>query len=219
MHVAFAEVDRIEVSKGPFDVKNQGGLGGIVNIVTARPEAGWHGSLSTTAASAGTIAPSATASIAGARMSGLFGASFRRADPYRDGEGQRLTDRANYRVEERDREAYAAWTGWGRLAWTPKPGTSLEASYTRQDADTMLYPYLQMDALDDTADRAAIRFETGRLPGGWQQLSVQGYFTQVDHWMTDQYRETSRQMLAATRWATRRTRERLVARSRPVGAP
>ena len=27
-HVDFAEVDRVEVGKGPFDVKNQGGLGG-----------------------------------------------------------------------------------------------------------------------------------------------------------------------------------------------
>jgi iron complex outermembrane receptor protein len=193
-HVDFAEVDRIEVSKGPFDVKNQGGLGGIVNIVTARPEAGWHGTLSTTVASAGTFAPSGTVSIAGPQISGLVGASFRRADPYRDGDGQRLTDRANYRIEERGREAYAAWTGWGRLAWAPKPGSNLEASFTRQDADTMLYPYLLMDALDDTADRAAVRYEVGTLPGGWQQLSIQGYFTQVDHWMTDQYRETSRPM-------------------------
>ncbi len=193
-HVDFAEVDRIEVSKGPFDVKNQGGLGGIVNIVTARPETGWHGTMTTTAASAGTFAPAATISLAGPRASGLFGASFRRADPYRDGDGQRLTDRTNYRPEERDREAYAAWTGWGRLAWMPTPGTSLEASYTRQDADTMLYPYLQMDALDDRADRAGIRLEVADLPGAWGQLAVQGYFTQVDHWMTDQYRESSRQM-------------------------
>ena len=41
-HVDFAQVDRVEVAKGPFDVKNQGSLGGVVNIVTRRPEPGLH---------------------------------------------------------------------------------------------------------------------------------------------------------------------------------
>ena len=58
-HVDLAEVSRVEVSKGPFDVKNQGGLAGALNVVTQRPQRGWHGSGNLTAATADTLAMSA----------------------------------------------------------------------------------------------------------------------------------------------------------------
>ncbi len=38
-HVDLAEVQRVEVAKGPFDVRHQGSLGGVVNVVTQRPAA------------------------------------------------------------------------------------------------------------------------------------------------------------------------------------
>ena len=41
-HVDFAEVDRVEVGKGPFDVKQPGLLSSSVNVVTRKPEPGWH---------------------------------------------------------------------------------------------------------------------------------------------------------------------------------
>ena len=40
-HVDFAEVERVELAKGPFDMRHQGGLGGVVNVVTRRPERGF----------------------------------------------------------------------------------------------------------------------------------------------------------------------------------
>ena len=51
-HVDFAEVDRVELSRGPFDVKNQGGMAGIVNVVTERPQRGLHASGDVTIGSA-----------------------------------------------------------------------------------------------------------------------------------------------------------------------
>jgi len=56
-HVDFAEVERVEVAKGPFDLKNQGSLGGAINVVTRRPTAGWHLAPSFTGGSAGFLAP------------------------------------------------------------------------------------------------------------------------------------------------------------------
>lgn len=41
-HVDFAEVERVEVGKGPFDVRHQGGLGGVVDIVTRDPDPGFQ---------------------------------------------------------------------------------------------------------------------------------------------------------------------------------
>jgi iron complex outermembrane receptor protein len=191
-HVDFAEVSRVEISKGPFDVKNQGGLAGIVNIVTERPQRGWHGSANATFGSSATVSSSAAASIGGEQWALLGGAAIRRADPYRNGVGGRLTDGAGYRPEiVAEVPAYDVWTGWGRVAIVPRPGATVQVSYTRQSADTIIYPYLQMDALFDNADRAGARFEMAGLQGGWDTLAVHAYFTRVDHWMTDEYRTSA----------------------------
>jgi iron complex outermembrane receptor protein len=191
-HVDFAEVNRVEVSKGPFDVKNQGGLAGLVNVVTERPQRGRHGMAHATLASAASRAASATGSIGGHRISVLGGASVRAADPYRDGDGVSLLGTSSYRADVVGTlRAYDVWTGWGRVALTPRAGTTLQVSYTRQSADTILYPYLQMDALFDTADRAGVRVEVGELPGGWNAFAAHAYYTRVDHSMTDQFRTSA----------------------------
>lgn len=189
-HVDFSEIARVEVSRGPFDVKNQGGLAGVVNVVTERPQRGLHGSANLNLASAATLAGSTAVSVGRARWAALGGASARRADPYRDGAGVRITDQSGYRPDAvEDTPAYDIWTAWGRMALVPRDGTALQLSYTRQSAGTILYPYLQMDALFDNADRAGARFETD-LPGRWDTLVAHGYLTRVDHWMTDQLRTT-----------------------------
>lgn len=188
-HVDFAEVNRVELTKDPFDVKNQGGLGGVVNIVTERPQRGWHGTANLAVASAAALSSSALGSVGDSGWAALGGASARRADPYRDGSGARMTDASGYQARAiENTPAYDVWTAWGRLAIVPRGGTTAQLSYTRQSADAILYPYLQMDALFDTADRAGARLEIAELPGGWGAFAAHAYYTGVDHWMTDELR-------------------------------
>jgi iron complex outermembrane receptor protein len=191
-HVDFAEVGRIEVSRGPFDVANQGGLAGIVNVVTQRPQRGWHGTANLTLGSFHNLSASATTSFGRRGWTVLGGASARGADPYEDGAGRSLLARANYRSDAvGDLPAYDIWTAWGRAVVARSRDTQFHLSYTRQSADTMVYPYLQMDALFDTADRAGATLEIAELPGGWSAFSARLYLTRVDHWMTDEYRTTA----------------------------
>jgi iron complex outermembrane receptor protein len=188
-HVDFAEVNRVELSRDPFDVKNQGGLGGVVNIVTERPQRGWHGSANVSVGSAATLSTSAVGSVGASTWAALGGASARRADPYRDGSGALMTDRSGYRAQAiENTSAYSVWTAWGRTSFMPRAGTTLQVSYTRQSADAILYPYLQMDALFDKADRAGARLEIVELPRGWGAFAAHAYYTAVDHWMTDELR-------------------------------
>jgi iron complex outermembrane receptor protein len=189
-HVDFAEVERVDVEQGPFDVRHQGSLGGLVNVVTRQPGTGWHGSLTFGAGAGGYVNPSATASYGTARASVLVGASFRRATPYQAGDGRRFTELTNYAAQARDSEAFRVASGWGRAAVRLGPTRRLQASYTRQRADHVLYPYLQMDGIWDITDRLSVRLDgtpAGRLDA-WQ---AQVYFTPVDHWMTDEYRTSS----------------------------
>jgi iron complex outermembrane recepter protein len=191
-HVDFAEVERIEVSKGPFDVRNPGSLGGVVNVVTRDPGPGLHASPSVSLGSFGYLDPAGTVSWGGEHASALGGFSWRSARADRDGDGLRFTERANYRPEAQDTRAFRVGTGWARVVYTPSASTKLEASYTRQQASHLFYPYLQMDAVWDDTDRASVRFEIRRPPKRTITLvTAQAYLTGVHHWMTDAERTSS----------------------------
>jgi iron complex outermembrane receptor protein len=190
-HVDFAEVDRVEVGKGPFDVKNQGALGGTVNVVTRKPERGWHATPTLSAGSFDLRSGSLTVGRGGEKLSALAGYSHRQSLPYRDGDGRRFTELANYRPENREDEAFSIGTAWGRAVWAPAPGHQLDLAYTRQDSGAVLYPYLLMDALWDDTNRANLRYEATGLGARKASVRAQGYFTQVDHWMTDERRTSS----------------------------
>ncbi len=190
-HADLSEVARIEIGKGPFDVKNQGSLGGVLNVVTARPGRGFHGEGNFALGSAGFVNPSATIAHGTDRISGLLGWSYRTSGVYRDGAGRRFTQYANYRPEAHDTDAFNATTLWARAYAAPLADHTLRASYTRQQLDHVLYPYLQMDGIADTAERFSSSFEAARVPGGFRALSVSGYFSRVRHSMTDEFRVTA----------------------------
>jgi iron complex outermembrane receptor protein len=193
-HVDFSQVERVDVGKGPFDVRYQGSLGGIVNIVTRRPDEGWNANSSVGAGSFGFINPSATVSYGAQHFSGLGGLSYRRSGPYEDGRGQLMTQGAGYRADAADSDAFRATTAWGRLAWKPADGHQIETSYTRQRTDHVLYPYLLMDAIWDNADRVAVDYEAPAMGSRVSGLKAQAYWSRVDHWMTDAYRNSSAAM-------------------------
>lgn len=214
-HVDFSEVDRVEVGKGPFDVKNQGSLGGVVNVVTKKPEAGLHASATIAGGTAAYVNPAATVSYGTARVSALAGYSYRQGDAYSDGDGRRFTELANYRPEAREETAFEVGTAFGKLVLVPAAGHTVQVAYTRQDAGTTYYPYLQMDAEYDDSDRVNLTWEADRLGGALSSVRAQGYYTRVSHWMTDAFRTTS---TAAPRgWSMGTTAETRTAGGRVEG--
>jgi iron complex outermembrane receptor protein len=190
-HVDLAEVERVEVERGPFDLESQGGLGGTLNVVTREPEAGWHAGAALAAASAAAIAPSLTLGYGGRRLSSLAGFSFRRADVYRDGAGRLFTELGGYGPEARQRRAYGTGSAWARLAWRASDRRKLDLAYSHQDGGATLYPYLAMDAVWDDADRLNLRYQASGLGARGASVRVQAYFTRVDHWMSDEWRTSS----------------------------
>ena len=202
-HVDFSEVERVEIGMGPFDVKNQGGLGGTVNVVTRKPQPGWHATPALSAGSFGLVNPSLTLGRGGDTLSASGGYSYRRSGVPRDGDGRRFTELANYKPEERDGESFEIGTAWGRALWSPAPGHTLDLAYTRQDAGTVLYPYLLMDAGWDDTDRANLRYEATNLGARQASVRVQGYVTRVDHWMNDERRVSALGKPRAYSMATR----------------
>lgn len=183
-HVDFAEVERVEVTKGVFDIRNQGSLGGAIQITSKQTEPGLIIKPGFSAGSFGFLNPSLAGSFMRGPVDLAAGYSYRRSLAYRDGAGRRFTHYANYRASEMDREAFAVGTGWFRFGFAPADGHRGQISYTRQNGGEVLYPYLQMDALYDNADRLSASYQAG-----W--LRAESYFTRVKHWMTDEFRTSS----------------------------
>jgi len=190
-HADFAEVERIDVAKGPFDVRYQGSLGGVVNVVTRRPERGLRITPFVSVGSFARVNPSLTASWGGEAVSALVGLSYRVSDAYRDGSGTPFTASANYRPGVEESDSYRVGTGWAQLGWQLAERHRLQVGWTRQEARHVLYPYLSMDGVSDDADRVNVVYEAGGVLGPATSLSAQAYYSRVDHWMTDELRVSS----------------------------
>ncbi len=184
-HTDLAEVDHVEVSRGPFDVRNAGSLGGVVNLVTRPPEPGLAVQANLAVGSFAYLNPSATVSWGSESASWLVGAAMRTSEAFEDGHGRRFTELANYRPDVRDTEAYDSTAGWVRSVLRPAAGQRLSLAYMRQEVDQVLYPYLLMDGVWDDTDRADAGWELAREEGRLRSVSARAYYSRVRHWMTD----------------------------------
>ena len=196
-HIDFAEIEEISVIKGPFDVKNPGSLGGMVEIKTMEPEKGWGGTVNTFVGSYENINTSINASYGGDRADVLFGYAYRYSLPYKDGDDDRITEQYptssmnRYKEKEEDDKAYSIDTYWGKFGFNPFENHRMGVDFTRQEADDIIYPYLLMDAVYDDTDRVNVTYEVSDLPNRIENLKAQFYWNQVKHDMTDWRRESS----------------------------
>jgi iron complex outermembrane recepter protein len=187
-HVDFAEIETVEVVKGPFNVRDQGSLGGTVSVVSKKPAPGFELTPNLAAGSFGFWNPSLTTSFTKGRFYALAGYSFRRSDPYLDGRGRSFTTYANYTAAGADHPAFNVQTGWGRFGVALATNQNLEVAFTHQAGGLTLYPALQMDAPYDNADRVNANWSVRELTGLVKQVRVESYFSRVRHWMTDELR-------------------------------
>jgi len=189
-HVDFSEVERIEVIKGPFDVRHQGSMAGLVNIITKKPEEGFRIKLNASAGSFNYINLSPVVSYADDKFSILVGYSYKYSKPYKDGDGRRVTEYANprYKLEFINSKAFEINTYWTKLGFKPIKNHNVEFSYTRQDARHVLYPYLMMDAIYDKTDRFNMNYQIDGISDMLKSLKFQFYYTRVDHPMDNSLR-------------------------------
>jgi iron complex outermembrane receptor protein len=190
-HVDFAEVERVEIEKGAFNVASSGSLGATVNVVTKRPPLGLHFTPSIAAGSFGFYNPSTTASFGNDRFRTLIGYSYRVSDPYKDGTGRTFLSYANFSGAAQNRKAFDIHTGWFETELTPTENQMLKIGYTRQQSGLVLYPYETMDSDYDNADRGSLTYEIKNPGMGVRAVRLQSYFTQVIHFMSDRYRTSA----------------------------
>jgi iron complex outermembrane receptor protein len=200
-HLDYAEVDRVEVRKGPFDVSHPGALAGVVDVRTRRAHPGVGLEMNLGGASAAALTGSGTFSYAAGNYALLVGGALKAGDVFEDGNGDPVTraipsllngapNAARFRDPSGGRTAYRVRTGFAKIGVGGATGNRLELAYTRQGADAVLYPFLRMDGISDATDRIAATWwmDAG---GPLRTAFAQAYFSRVTHDMTDEERCSS----------------------------
>ncbi|HET8733806.1 MAG TPA: TonB-dependent receptor, partial [Anaeromyxobacteraceae bacterium] len=197
-HLDYAEVDRVEVRRGPFDVSQPGGLGGLLDVRTRAAGQGLGTELNVGYASAAAVASSGVIAYGKERAGLLLGGSFKQSEPYRSGDGRNITEAVpatlggapnpgRFRDTSDHQTAYDVRSGWAKLNLLPAEGQRLELAYTRQSADDVLYPYLLMDGIADATDRVSASWSAGAL-GPLSRARGEAFWTRVAHDMDDRGR-------------------------------
>lgn len=204
-HYDFAEVEQIRITKGPYDLENPGGLGGLIEVLTKRPKQGFGSELGLTYGSYDSFNASGTVSYGGEQLDGLAGYAYKRSGVPKSGNGKLITDiypptsPNRYRPDAIDSKAYEINTGWFKLGLNPTPDARSELSYTYQDAEHVLYPYLKMDADYDRTHRLNWNYRKENLTPLVRELKLQAYWDRVEHLMNDSLRASSFPSAVVTR--------------------
>ena len=190
-HFDFAEVESVEVIKGPYDITSPGGIGGSVKAISKRPAPGFGSDLNLTYGSFDMTNLSATAAYGNDAYDVLAGYAYKYSLSPRSGDGKRQTEVANYRPEAIDSRAYEMNTGWLKLGVNSGAHLRSELAYTYQDADHVLYPYLKMDADYDRTHRLNWNLKGQDLSGRVKEVAFKTYWDKVNHVMDDRLRTSS----------------------------
>jgi len=196
-HYDFAEIEQVKIIKGPYDLSNPGGLGGMIDARTKKPGKGFGGEITLGYGDWQSANVSATGSYGTDVYDALLGYAYKNSVMPKSGDGKRLTDiypatsRNRYKTDAIDSKAYEINTGWGKVGVNPTSNSRSEFSYTYQDADHVLYPYLKMDADYDKTHRLNWTYRIQKISPQLQDLNLQVYWDTVDHLMDDRLRDSS----------------------------
>jgi iron complex outermembrane receptor protein len=196
-HFDFAEVEQINIIKGPYDLTNPGGIGGMINAVSKKPDQGFGANLNLTYGSYDMANASGTASYGTDQYDALLGYAFKYSLPPRSGNGERITEiypstsMNRYKEHVINSKAYEINTGWTKLGWNPTSNSRTTLSYSYQDAEHVLYPYLTMDADFDKTHDVNWSYRIQDITPLVREIELQSYWNKVDHLMDDRFRESS----------------------------
>ncbi|MBO6575689.1 MAG: TonB-dependent receptor [Rhodothermales bacterium] len=178
-YVEVENLERLDLTKGGFDLSSGSQIGGAINLVTQKPSLSDPFSLSSEAGfesasglRRGRVVASASEGDVGVR----FSYSYKRAADFRPGGG--AADVAGSGYEKNNYKA--------DVAWQPHHAHRLEASFLGDNAWGVGYPVLLMDA---TLAKARIYSLTHTLTphsgGAPHHVETKVYHNTVDHWMDD----------------------------------
>ncbi len=189
-HVIPEEIEKIEIIKGPFDVRYGTTVGGIINLVTARPmrlSKGLHGNVSLGYGTNGSnVSSTGSISYVDKKYDAMLDVSYRDYGDYKDGNGELVP--ASFETKD------AAF----KLGFNPNPKNRVQANYRYSGTFDIAHPGLPMDSPHDVGQMAGLDYSYRNLNATFSKFTAKGYYSYVDHLMTNENRPNFKVVDAST---------------------
>ncbi len=201
-HILTNNIESIEIIEGPYDVENFGTLSGAVKIKTKKPEEDLHGEVSVNLGRWNYQKTAMTLSGGNEKVRGLVSISDESSGQYRDGDGNDFAEQmeditpsvpngVKYKNANRNMDAYEKKTFMGKFYFNLIDNHEMAISYTANRSDDVLYPSSKMDALYDDSNILNIDYSIKNIGAFSKQLDFQYYDSDVEHPMSNRYRNVS----------------------------
>ncbi len=213
-HILTNNVESIDIKEGPFDMSEFGALSAGVTIYTKEPKKGFGGEIDVNYGSFNFQKGALSLYGGNDFIKVLLSASKEKGEQYKDGNGNTLAQQlANivtgtpaagsiYQPKYADMDAFEKETLMLKVLITPSQNQELKLSYTANRSTNILYPSSPMDADYDDSDIYNMEYAIKNLGDFSQKLTLQIYKSQVDHPMSNQYRQSALKMGVMKHWLT-----------------
>ncbi|KIM10070.1 MAG: TonB-dependent receptor [Sulfurovum sp. FS08-3] len=213
-HILTNNVESIDIKEGPFDMSEFGALSAGVTIYTKEPQKGFGGEIDVNYGSFNFQKGALSLYGGNDFIKVLLSASKEKGEQYKDGNGDTLAQQlANivtgtpsagtiYQPKYADMDAFEKDTLMLKVLITPSQNQELKLSYTANRSTNILYPSSPMDADYDDSDIYNMEYAIKNLGDFSQKLTLQIYKSQVDHPMSNQYRQGALKMGVMKHWLT-----------------
>lgn len=189
-HIISDEIERIEVVRGPFTVRFGQNFGGIVNMVSKSPSAlpkGLHGSVDTGYESnGGNLSTTGNITYREDKWDLSFNGEYRNYGDYKDGDGTKVT--SSFRSTD-----YSA-----KFGYNTTENQRLQLSWRQSFGRNIDHAGLMMDSPYDDSYLAGIDYKISELSDLINSFSVKGFYSYVDHLMTNENRPSYKTTDAAS---------------------
>lgn len=176
-HVVPEDIERIEVIKGPYTVRYGATFGGIVNLVTERPQKlgnGFHGSASSGYETNGNALVS---SLKLHQITDKYditaNAGYRDFGNYKDGDGTEIPS------------AFRSLDYGLRIGYNLSDNQRLQAHWRQSYGRDVLHAGLPMDTDEDNSSILSLDYKISDLNGFVKEVNAKAYYSYVDHIMSN----------------------------------
>ncbi|MCD4812354.1 TonB-dependent receptor [bacterium] len=191
-HLSLLNIERLEITQGPFDVTRAGALGGNINIVTRRPRKGMNTDIFGKYGSFGFISGGLLVNGGNSLVRGLLGYSYSESGQYQDGAGNQLSDyNPGYSEEARDMKAFQKHDVWGKVLFNLTENQSLLLDYKYGNAKDIMTPRVGMDIESEKINMSSIEYTLENFGSFSKKIKIKAYYNQVEHDPSNKYRNVS----------------------------
>ena len=199
-HVSTMQVEKVVALEGPFDVENQGSLTAVVNVKTKEPQKGLKIEAGGTVGSFKYRQGYISVYGGNEKIKALVGYQKQYSKPYETGEGKKITEYKHlnpandYQNSQINRTAFDIDNVWFKTIFNLHKENLIKISLGFDEAKSVLYPYLLMDAVNDRTYRFSTEYQNKYL-----NLRLKIYYNKTKHDMQDKWRNSAIQWTDGTK--------------------